>query len=227
MMPIGPILLTILVILIYFGLLDRVLDRMRLTDRQALLFASLMLLGSAVEFDVAPGLTVNLGGGILPVGLAVWLMWTADRWYEPIRAAAAGLVTATTIYLIGRWFPPGEPTELNLFFMDAQYLYGLVGGLVGYAAGRSRRSAFCAGVLGVVLSDIAHYIAHAAWGLQGDVLIRIGGGGFQDTAVVAGVLAVFLAEVIGETREALQGGPLPREGDEGLRPPQREEGRYG
>lgn len=209
-MPVGPILLTILIVLVYFGLLEGVLDRMRLTTRQALLLALTMLLGSAVEIDLAPGLTINLGGGVIPLGLVIWLLVTADEWYEPVRAVAAGLVTAGAVYMIGRFFPPGEPTELNLFFMDAQYLYGLVGGLVGYSAGRSRRSAFCAGVLGVILADLAHYAGYLTAAPQRDIVTMIGGGGFQDTAVVAGVLAVLLAELIGETRELLQGGPAAK-----------------
>ena len=213
-MPVGPILLTVLIVLIYFGLLQGVLDRMRLTTGQALLLALAMLLGSAVELDLGPGLSINLGGGVIPLGLVVWLLVTADEWFEPVRAVGAGLVTAGAVYLIGRFFPPGEPTELNLFFMDAQYLYGLVAGLVGYSAGRSRRSAFCAGVLGVILADLAHYAGYIMQGHQRDSVAMIGGGGFQDTAVVAGVLAVLLAELIGETREVLQGGPAAKPSDE-------------
>jgi uncharacterized membrane protein len=207
-MPVGPILLSILVVLIAFGFLERVLDRMRLTDRQALLLAVAMLLGSLVDFDVAPGLRINLGGGILPLGLVAWLLITADEWFEPVRAVAAAVVTAGAVYLIGQWFPPGEPTELNFFFLDAQYLYGLVAGATGYLAGRSRRAAFCAGVLGVTLADLAHYVTSRLGGMQQEVITQIGGGGFWDTTVVAGVLAVLLAEFIGETHEALEGGAV-------------------
>lgn len=202
-MPLGPILLTVLLVLIYFGFLDRVLDRMRLTARQALFLSIAMLAGSLVEIGITTTLSVNLGGGVIPLGIVVYLLTTADEWYEPVRAVAAAAVTAGAVYLVGRWFPPGEPTELNLFFLDAQYLYGLVAGLTGYLAGRSRRSAFCAGVLGVFLADLAHWAWYALPSGQADLVVRIGGGGFQDTAVVAGVLGVVLAEVVGETREAI------------------------
>ena len=202
-MPVGPILLTVLLILIYFGLVERVLDRMRLTDRQALLTVAAMLAGSLVDIRLAPGLSINLGGGIIPLGVAIYLIVTADRWYESVRAAGSGALTAAAVYLVGIWFPPGEPTELNLFFMDAQYLYGVVAGLVGYVAGRSRRSAFCGGVLGVALSDLAHYNSYVREGLRQDVAVAIGGGGMWDTMVMAGVIAVLLAELIGESRELL------------------------
>ncbi|HWI64677.1 MAG TPA: DUF1614 domain-containing protein [Symbiobacteriaceae bacterium] len=203
MMPIGPILLTVLLVLIYFGLAERVLDRMRLTDRQAMLLVFAMLIGSPFDLELAPGLTINLGGGVVPFGVAAYLIMTAGTAVESARAIVSAVVTTVAVYYIGRWFPPGEPTELNLFFLDAQYLYGLTAGLVGYMAGRSRRSAFCAGVLGVIFSDLAHYLGYLAAGFRPDLTVRVGGGGFWDTTVVAGVLAVLLAELIGETREAL------------------------
>ena len=203
MMPIGPILLTVLLVLIYFGLLDRVLDRMRLTDRQALGVVVAMLATSWVEIPLARGLSINLGGGLIPLGVATYLIVTANHWWESARALLSGVVTAAAVYLIGIWFPPGEPTELNLFFMDAQYLYGLVAGLVGYSAGRSRRSAFCAGVLGVAIADLSHYVNYVRDGVRRDIAVAIGGGGAWDTMVVAGVVGVLLAELIGETREAL------------------------
>ncbi|HWI52724.1 MAG TPA: DUF1614 domain-containing protein [Symbiobacteriaceae bacterium] len=205
-MPVGPIMLTILLVLIYFGLVERVLARMRLTERHALLLVGAMLLGSLLDIDLAPGLTINLGGGVIPLGVAAYLIITAGTWYESARAVTAAMITAAAVYLVGRWFPPGEPTELNLFFMDAQYLYGLTAGLVGYTAGRSRRSAFCAGVLGVALADVAHYVAFVMGGERTDLAVHVGGGGFWDTTMVAGVLAVLVAELIGESREALPGG---------------------
>lgn len=205
MMPVGPILLTILLVMIYFGLADRVLGLLRLTVRQALLLVGAMLLGSFFDMDLAPGLTINLGGGVIPLGVAIYLIIMAGTALESARAVAATLVTAAAVYLVGRWFPPGQPTELNLFLMDAQYLYGLTAGLVGYSAGRSRRSAFCAGVLGVVLADLVHYVGYAAGGIRSDLAVHVGGGGFWDTTMVAGVLALLVAEIIGDSREALEG----------------------
>lgn len=206
MLPVGPILLTLLLVMIYFGLLERVLDRMRLTDRQASVAVLAMLAGSPFDLHLARGLTLNVGGGLIPIGIATYLIVTADTWYESGRAVAAAVVTAASVYLVGRLFPPGEPTELNLFFMDAQYLYGLVGGLAGYLAGRSRRSAFCAGVLGVAFSDMAHYLGYALDPTRQNLVVAVGGGGFWDTTVVAGVTGVLFAELVGETREALQRG---------------------
>ena len=44
--PIGMIALLVIGVLIYFGVAQRLLDRMRLNDRQAVIFIILMIMGS-------------------------------------------------------------------------------------------------------------------------------------------------------------------------------------
>ena len=84
--------------------------------------------------------------------------------------------------------------------IDPLWLSGIVAGLVGYLAGRSRRSAFIAGVGGVLLSDVYTLFTSPS-------PTMVGGAGVFDQVVIAGVLAVGLAEIVGETRERLGGGP--------------------
>lgn len=201
MMPVGPISMTILLVLILFGFLERVLADMGLTPRLAALLAVAVLLGSAVELPLARGLAVNVGAGLLPLAVVAYLLWHADEWQERVRGLLAGVVTALAVYLVERVFPNGQPTELNLFQMDAQYLYGLVAALVGYLAGRSRRCAFCAGVLGVIFGDLAAYGARLLSHTPSPQPILVGGGAIWDTALLAGVVAVLLGELIGEPRE--------------------------
>ena len=59
-------------------------------------------------------------------------------------------------------------------------------------------------------------------GLRGTV--HIGGAGAFDSLILAGILAVLLAELIGESLERIQGGPQtegrPRELIENLREPE-------
>lgn len=205
-MPVGPILLTILLVMISFGLVDRWLLQMRLSQRQALLAVGAMLAGAALDIDLAPGLSINLGAGAVPLAAAIYLIVTAASWEESARTVSAVLATAGGVYLVGRWFPPGEPTELNLFLMDAQYLYALTAGLVGFAAGRAHRSGFVAAVLGVVLADLTHYLVYLQDGLRADLVVHLGGGGFWATTMMAGVLALLAAELVGETRGTVAKG---------------------
>ena len=52
-MPIGMIILLMVAALVYFGVTQRLLDRMRLTDRQALLFIAAIIVGSFFDVTIA------------------------------------------------------------------------------------------------------------------------------------------------------------------------------
>jgi hypothetical protein len=97
-----------------------------------------------------------------------------------------------------------EPTG-RYAFTDPLYLYPVVAAIVGYIAGRSRRGAFVAATLGVLIGDIFQYIRLSLAGAPATVFV--GGAGVFDAIVFAGIFAVILAEVLGETRERIQGGP--------------------
>jgi hypothetical protein len=89
--------------------------------------------------------------------------------------------------------------------MDVTYFYAIVSGLVAYLAGRSRRSAFIAGTMGIIIGDFVHLFQLYYGGIPGRA--DIGGAGAFDATVIAGIVAVMIAELVGETRERLQGGP--------------------
>lgn len=204
-MPVGQIVLVVAIVLVFFGVAHRVLDRMRLTDRQALLFLMAMLLGSPFNLHLVrrPELVINIGGGVLPLTLALYLIITADTAVEKARAVSASAVTALFLGFLYKVLP-SEPTEM--VWLDPTYMFAIMAGLVAYLAGRSRRAAFVAGVLGFVLLDIWHYTVVLTQGLT-RTRTWIGGAGVFDSTVIAGVLAVLVAEIVGESREYLQGGP--------------------
>ncbi len=200
-MPVGAIALLIVSVLIYFGIAQRLLDRMRLTDRQALLFLGAMFVGSYIpDIQLTPLLGINIGGGLIPLILALWLWFTADEAQEKWRAAWATLIGGSLIYFVSTYLP-GDPANMVI---DPMYLYALLAGFTAYILGRSRRASFIAGVLSVVANDIAYAIGLAIGGYQGGTVI--GGAGVFDTVIIAGLLAVALSELVGETRERLGGG---------------------
>lgn len=204
-MPIGMITLLVIGVLVYFGIAQRILDRMRLTDKQALLFIVGIVLGSFVDIPIMSdpvNLTVNVGGALLPALLAVWLIFTADETAERVRAIIASVLVAAAVYL-GSLYLPYEPENM---FLDPKLIYGISAGLIAYLAGRSRRSAFIGGVLGIILSDIVHLVTIYRAGIPGTT--AIGGAGAFDVVIIAGIVAVMIAELVGETREKLQGGPV-------------------
>ncbi len=204
-MPIGMMLLLVVGVLVYFGIAHRILDRMRLTDKQALLFIGAVIVGSFIDIPLMASpitLSINVGGAVLPALLAIWLILKADETNEKVRAVLATLLVAATVSLESRYLPY-EPENM---FLDPKLLYGISAGLIAYLAGRSRRNAFIGGVLGIVLSDIIHMVTIMGLGIAGTT--DIGGAGAFDVVIIAGIVGVMVAELVGETREKLQGGPV-------------------
>ena len=63
----GYILLLAVAALVYFGVLHRVLDRMGLTDKIALLFIAAMLIGGLLpDLTLADNFAINIGGKKAP-----------------------------------------------------------------------------------------------------------------------------------------------------------------
>lgn len=198
--PLGLITLVVVSILIYFGAAHRVLDKLRLSDRAALAIILAIIAGSFVDIPITPRITINLGG-LVAVGLAIYVLAGAGTFFEKIRSIIAAAVTALALFIAARYLG-AEPEAI---FIDPIYIYPLVASIVAYLAGRSRRGAFFAAVIAVLTLDIAQYFYLVNTGLRGTV--HIGGAGAFDSLILAGILAVLLAELVGETLERLQGGP--------------------
>jgi uncharacterized membrane protein len=210
--PVGIIILIIVSILIYLGLAQRALDRMRLSDRGALVVIAAIILGSFINIPLPflPFTTsVNVGGALVPVGLAVYLLKRAGTAREWARALGGAVLTAVVVYVVGSLINTGTTIEPagRYAFIDAIYLYPLVGGIVAYLIGRSRRAAFIAATLGVLLVDVFHYFWLLNQGAPQNYAVAVGGAGAFDTIVLAGIFAILLAELVGESLERLAGGP--------------------
>ena len=187
-LPFSVTLLALITILIFLGLGQRVLDHMRLTDSAAIIILLLMVAGHFLPtISLSPHLAVNLGG-FIPIGVVIYLLVTTSR-VEQRRASAVSLLTALLILLSDKLLPllPG--------LLDPVLSGGIFAGLLATFFGRSRRSAFIAGLLGVFLVDVAI-----------EQQITVGGGGLFSSMVVSCFLAVIIAEVIGEIREKIQLG---------------------
>ena len=200
-MSIGLIVLIVTGLLVIFGAGQRALDRLRLTDKQALFFIALIIaLGFLPDIPLGGEVTVNLGGCVMPLILCVYLFVRAGTWMERGRAIAASLVTGVVCYIIGR-YTADEPETITF---DPNYLYGVAGGVIAYLFGRSRRAAFIAGVTGVLIADVIASIE--VWTQGVPQTLSLGGAGAYDAVVISGILAVLLSELIGEVRERMARG---------------------
>ncbi len=199
-MSIGMILLVVIALLILFGVLQRVLDRMALTDRQALACVAAIFIGGWLP-DINLGMvTLNIGGALVPLLVCIYLFFHAGTGKERLRAIVAAVVTAAAVYAIGLFFP-ADPVTMPF---DPMILYGLCGGIVAWLLGRSRRSAFIAGVLGILLADAAVGIVNWSRGIN--QVVHLGGAGALDAVVLSGIGAVLLCELFGEIMERIATG---------------------
>lgn len=199
-MSAGSMLLSITAILVFCGLLQRVLDRMYLNDRQALLLIGLMLAGTFLPNLRFGWVEVNIGGALIPLAVCVYIWLKADTQKEKWRAIIGTVCTGGAITALSALLP-GEAEAL---WIDPMWLYGLCGGVIAWVTGRSRRAAFICGVAGVLLADIVNAIVIRIAGYE--TQLTLGGAGIADAAVISGVLAVLLCEVLGEAIERLASG---------------------
>ena len=200
-MTIGYALLLAVGLLVLFGVGQRVLDRMRLTDRQALAGMAALFIGGLIpDIPLGPVVSVNLGGAVLPLILCILLVVKANSAGERWRALAAAVAGTIVVMLISR-FLPSDPETMPV---DPLWIYGIGCGLVAYLMGRSRRSALIGGIMGILLADIVQGIINLTQGLS--TPIALGTGGAMDSVIISGLTAVLTAELIGEIRERLQGG---------------------
>ncbi len=200
----GIVLLIGVSILIFLGLAHRVLDKLYLSDRGGLIFIGAMILGSFIDIPIwkNPLITLNIGGAVLPIALAIYVLSKAGSGKEWWRAIIGIILTTGVLYGINRFYR----FDTGNGFIEPQFLWAVIAGIIAYIVGRSRRLAFIIAILGILSLDIVHILTVGRMGIA--VPTRIGGGGVFDTIIIAGILAVLLAEIIGESWEALQGGTV-------------------
>lgn len=209
----GILLLVVISILIFLGLAHQVLDRLYLSDRGGLLVIAVMIVGSFIDIPIwiNPKVSLNIGGALVPLALSIYVLIKAGSGKEWIRSLIGIVVTVGVLYGVSRLYRFDTKTG----FIEPQYLWAILSAVIAYVIGRSRRLAFIIATVGLIAMDIVRIFEVARLGIAAPVMI--GGAGAFDTIVVASVLAVLLAELIGESREALQGGPVREERPEALR----------
>lgn len=210
-LPLGMMILVVVSTLIYLFLLYRVLDRLRLSDKVAILLLVGIIVGSFIDIPLFKGdieISINIGGALIPLGLVIYLWIYAGTNKERVRSLVGAVVTALAIWLVGSLWGMGassDPGDVG-GFIDILWLYPLVAGIVGYLVGRSRRSSFISAAFGLIIFDIGYgiwlFMQNAPHGR-----LDMGGAGLFDVILTSAVFAVLLAEIVGEIRERIAGGP--------------------
>ncbi|MDR0898621.1 MAG: DUF1614 domain-containing protein [Oscillospiraceae bacterium] len=199
-MTFGMVVLLVLSLLIIFGVGQRVLDRLKLNDKWALAAMLAIFIGGWIPAIPIGNVRIGIGGCLVPLALCIWVLVKAERGIEVARALFGALLTAAAVWLISLLMP-ADPQSI---VFDPNYAYGLAAGVIAYILGRSRRAAFVCAVLGMLLADVVVGLVNASNGV--DTLLRLGTGGALDAVVISGLLAVMLAEFMGELIERMVRG---------------------
>lgn len=200
-MPVGGIILLAAAALVFLGFAHRILDRMHLTDGQAIVVLILMAVLSLVNVTVSradPRVILNIGGIVVPIGLVMYVLVRATA-AEKARSLLTAVATGAVLYGISKVFDFEEGQQI----IAPIYLWGLIAGVLAYVGTRSRRTAFVTGILGVVALDIANLVEVVVRGLP--TTVYFGGAGVFDSVVVAGIVSAVLAEGFGEAAERIGG----------------------
>lgn len=198
-MQISIWIVTALIILIMFGAGQRILDKLRLSDRIALLIMLAILIGIIIPpIKIGSVFSFSIGGFLIPFGLSIYLLIRAGWSMDLVRAFTGSILTACAILLLEILLPSETPEQI---LIDNTYLYGVVAGLIAYLLGRSRRNAFVCSVFGITLSSVAVFIYNITQGVS--TPIALGVGGAFDTIILSILISVGLCELIGETREVI------------------------
>ena len=186
-------ILTAIIILLMFGAGQKILDNLRLNDKQAIIILIAIAIGIAVPpIYVGEYFAVSIGGYIIPFGLCIYMLISCGWSRDLLRAFIGTILVAGIIYGL-EWLLPSATADDVI--VDNTFVYGIVAGVVAYMLGRSRRNAFVCAVFGISLSQIVQWIINFHLGTP--TVLGLGVGGAFGTYVIAILIAVGLAEFLG------------------------------
>src|SRR5690606_7121747 len=112
-MSLGMTLLVVVGILFLFGIGHNVLDRMRLSDKTALLFMAGILVGSLVpNIPLGRRISINIGGAVIPLILAIYVFTKAGTGKEKARSIVASILAGIGVFVASRLLPHEPETML-------------------------------------------------------------------------------------------------------------------
>lgn len=185
----------VVILLIMFGVGQRILDELRLSDKAALLILVAICIGLVIPpIWIGEYFCFSIGGFLIPLALSIYLLILCGK-RDLIRAVIGTILVAGIIYGL-EWILPADPEEV---VMDNMYIYGVVAGIVAYALGRSRRNAFISCLFGITLAELVQWIINIS--TNNKSILGLGVGGAFSTYIVAIIISVALSEFLGRCFE--------------------------
>ena len=191
-MSVSLIIILALIVLVMLGTGQRILDSMRLTDKQALLVLLSIAIGLVIpSIYIGPYFCFSIGGFVIPFIICVYLLVSCGPSRDLVRSII-GTVLVAGFCIALDYILPAEPESL---IIEPMFIYGIVAGLTAYLLGRSRRNAFISAILGINLAAIIMFLINLSMGIK--TVLGLGTGGAFGTTIVACLISVSLAEFIG------------------------------
>ena len=192
--PIGLIFLGVLLILMLFGVTQRLFDKMKVKTVWAIILTAAIAVGAIIPAIKIGGMfSFSIGGFLIPVALCLYLMVRSDM-ADNLKGWLGSLATATAVFFM-LYFIPSGTTAMRI---TSSVIIGLVAGGISYLLGRSWRGALISSVLGIILADITVFIVNLIRGIR--TPLALGNTLVFDAIVIAGITAVVLVEVIAALR---------------------------
>ena len=197
--PIGLILLGILLILMLFGVTQRLFDKLKIST----LWTVILLIAIGAGYFI-PNIRItnvfsfNIGGFIIPLVICLYMLFSIGWTSDMLRAWISTIITAGVVVLL-YWVIPTNTMTMQIV---AAVIVGIVAGALSYLIGRSRRGAFFSAVMGIYIGETVRFLINY-YGRGIDTTLRLGIGSMFDTVIIAAVSAMLLALAIGEIRERM------------------------
>jgi len=196
-MSISLIILTILILAIMFGSGQRILDQMRMNDKQALLVLVSICIGLLIPpIYIGKNFCFSIGGFVIPFIICIYMLISCG-WSRDLLRAVIGTIIVAGLCIAIEWILPADPEEM---IVDPMFLYGVISGITAYALGRSRRNAFISAVLGISLAMVIQFFINK--GMGATTVLGLGVGGAFGTLMISIIISVALAEFFGRMCES-------------------------
>lgn len=186
----------IVILLVMFGVGQRILDELRLSDKSALIILVAICIGIIIPpIWIGEYFCFSIGGFLIPLALSIYLLISCGK-RDVVRTIIGTILVAGIIYGL-EWILPADPEEM---IIDNMYIYGVVAGIVAYVLGRSRRNAFVSCLFGITLAELVQWIINLCTNKKS--ILGLGVGGAFSTYIVAIIISVAVSEFIGRCVES-------------------------
>ncbi len=198
-------LIWIIILLVMFGVGQRILDDLRLSDKWALVILVSICIGLLIPpIWLGKYFCFSIGGFLIPLALSIYLLISCGK-RDLLRALIGTILVAGIIYGL-EWLLPADPEEV---LIDNMYVYGVIAGIIAYALGRSRRNAFVSCLFGITLAQFVQWLVNMFTGAKS--ILGLGVGGAFSTYIVAIIISVALSEFLGRAFETAYGDKEKKE----------------